>query len=333
MTSIYHQNRPIKVYERHGTRLQLHLSNPKINHDRPATRIRSFNPFKSSSDTITSKDTPLANFPDDFPVAIRQASDATQMMIADGAKLVEVDFPTASLSAVAGDAEGANESTYSMQYLRQYCRLFQQQAAQTRIFFPDEQELKVARFGKSKDPNAGSWDIEAVWDNTKFQLDYLTKPSGLLDIGLDLSRYDPSIKVKDSDDLIIIAYPNFDPREMVAADKVWNGAVKNSERSMIMFNAELDRLRSNYYPPLFYPQMARLTKEFIPLVETAYYIHNFKGVGGGALFRVYPGPWQVLLRLTTGLKVVHTQQERPSLKEVALEILPAAVRRLQQQGS
>lgn len=116
---------------------------------------------------------------------------------------------------------------------------------------------------------------------------------------------------------------------MVAVDKVWQGAARDHGRSIIMFNAELDRLRNAYYWSLFYPEMARLTRDFIPLVEAAYYIHNFKGAGGGALFRVYPGPWQVLLRLQEGMMVVHTQEERPSLKEVALEILPAAVRKLQ----
>ena len=40
--------------------------------------------------------------------------------------------------AFAGDAEGANEMTYSMGYLRQFCRSFQQNAAATRIFFPDK---------------------------------------------------------------------------------------------------------------------------------------------------------------------------------------------------
>jgi hypothetical protein len=79
--------------------------------------------------------------------------------------------------------------------------------------------------------------------------------------------------------------------------------------------------------------MAKLSKEFIPNVEAAYYLHNFKGAGGGALFRAYPGPWQVLLRLQEGMTVVHTQVERPSLREVALDLLPAAVRKIRQQQS
>ncbi len=38
----------------------------------------------------------------------------------------------------AGDAEGANEMSYSMSFLRQFCRIFQDQAGTTRIFFPDD---------------------------------------------------------------------------------------------------------------------------------------------------------------------------------------------------
>lgn len=44
----------------------------------------------------------------------------------------------------AGDAEGANEMTYSMGFLRQFCRAFQQNAATTRIFFPDKQVRRQA---------------------------------------------------------------------------------------------------------------------------------------------------------------------------------------------
>lgn len=41
------------------------------------------------------------------------------------------------------------------------------------------QELVVAMQGKEIDPNAGSWKIEPVFDQTSFKMDYLTKPSGI----------------------------------------------------------------------------------------------------------------------------------------------------------
>lgn len=244
----------------------------------------------------------------------------------DGIKLIEIDFPTASLASTAGDAEGANEMNYCLSYLRQYMRIFQANATTTRIFFPDQSELKVARQGKGMDPNAGSWNLDPVFEQTAFKLDYLTKPSGLADFGIDLSGFNPANQVQDSDQLLVAAYPHFDPREMVAVEKLWQGAAKESGRPLVLFNAELDRIRTGYYPALFYPKMGKLAKEFLPLIETVYYIHNIKGYNGGALLRAYPGPWQVFLRTTDGMKLVHSQEEPLSLKEMALEILPRVSR-------
>ena len=72
------------------------------------------------------------------------------------------------------------------------------------------------------DPNAGSWNIDAVWNSTAFQLDYLTKPSGLLDIGIDINKFDPATRVKPSDKLLIAAYPHYDPRYANKLNKYMN---------------------------------------------------------------------------------------------------------------
>jgi len=256
----------------------------------------------------------LVAFPADYVVAVKQAQKAAEAALEDEKRLIEIEFPTSELSAVAGDAEGANEMTLSSNYLRQFTRMFMEEAEVTRIFFPDDKEMEMQR-GEN-----------GTWEATKFQLDYLTSPSGLLDIGVDISNYDPVSHIRESDEYFIAAYPSFDPRELVAADKVWQFA-KGKQKAVIFFNAELDRLRSNYYPGIFYPNMARLSRDMIPQVESVYYIHNFKGSQGGILFRAYPGPWQVMLRLQDGgTKVVHVQDDRPTLKSVALEILPNASR-------
>jgi hypothetical protein len=154
-----------------------------------------------------------------------------------------------------------------------------------------------------------------------------------MDLGLDLSGFSPASLVAPTDDLFVAAYPHFDPREMMAVEKLWLQAAKkpndnnssSSDIPIITFNAELDRIRTAYYPPLFYPGVGRLAKEMLPLFERAYYIHNFKGAGGGALFRCYPGQWQVFARgREGGVRLVHAQDAAPTLKEVALEILPRA---------
>ena len=44
-------------------------------------------------------------------------------------------------------------------------------------------------------------------------------------------------------------------------------------------------LTTKDYPSFFYPNLAELSKTFLPKLDTVYYIHNFKGVKGGTLFR------------------------------------------------
>lgn len=43
------------------------------------------------------------------------------------------------------------------------------EADKTRVFFPDKSEMLVAKRGKGIDPNAGSWVIEAQFQDTRFQ--------------------------------------------------------------------------------------------------------------------------------------------------------------------
>ncbi|KAF5196363.1 hypothetical protein FRX31_014051 [Thalictrum thalictroides] len=78
------------------------------------------------------------------------------------------------------------------------------------------------------------------------------------------------------------------------------------------------------YPPFFYPKLAALCKTLFPKMETVYYIHNFKGYNGGTLFRCYPGQWKVLRKVKNTYVCLHQQDKMPSLKEVALDILPSS---------
>jgi len=100
---------------------------------------------------------------------------------------------------------------------------------------------------------------------------------------------------------------------------------------ILVFNGELDRIVSGYYPPLFYPKVAAAGRELLdvatnPGFVTAYYIKNFKSRTPGTLFRCFPGPWTVLAGPLGegGRKVVYAGDQRPTLKEVALEMLPRA---------
>ncbi|XP_037497303.1 uncharacterized protein LOC105640971 [Jatropha curcas] len=117
--------------------------------------------------------------------------------------------------------------------------------------------------------------------------------------------------------------PYFNVNEMLVVEELYKEAVVNTTRKLIIFNGELDRIRSGYYPPFFYPKLASLSKTLFPMMETVYYIHNFKGFNGGTLFRCYPGPWKVLRKVKNAYICLHQQEVMPSLKEVALDILPS----------
>lgn len=68
---------------------------------------------------------------------------------------------------------------------------------------------------------------------------------------------------------------------MVAVKEVYDSTIQGTDRPLIIFNGELDRIRSGYYPSVFYPGLAKMAKEWLPQFCTAFYIHNFKGRNPG----------------------------------------------------
>ncbi|KAL2234620.1 UNVERIFIED_CONTAM: hypothetical protein Sindi_1194200 [Sesamum indicum] len=238
------------------------------------------------------------------------AKEATELAIKNDKQLMEIEFPTAGLDSVPGDGEGGIEMTGSMQLIREFCDLVisPEKYTRTRIFFPEASEVTFAR--------------KSVFGGCSLKLDYLTKPSFFEDFGF-VSKVKMADRVKPEDELFIVGYPYFNVNEMLVVEELYKEAVVNTSRKLIIFNGELDRIRSGYYPPFFYPKLGALSQTFLPKMETVYYIHNFKGRNAGVLFRCYPGPWKVLRKVRNKYYSVHEQEDMPSLKQVALEILPS----------
>ncbi|KAF5938760.1 hypothetical protein HYC85_023019 [Camellia sinensis] len=266
------------------------------------------NSISGNSDTSVGFDVP---FPSDYSQLLEQAKEATELALKDNKKLMEIEFPTSGLESVPGDGEGGIEMTGSMQLIREFCDLFisPEKVTRTRIFFPEASEVKFAR--------------ESIFGGASFKLDYLTKPSLFEDFGF-VSKVKMADRVKAEDELFLVAYPYFNVNEMLVVEELYNEAVATTARKLIIFNGELDRIRSGYYPSFFYPKLAALTRTLFPKMETVYYIHNFKGFNGGTLFRCYPGQWKVLRKIRGKYVCLHQQEGMPSLKEVALDILPSA---------
>ncbi|XP_047957293.1 protein LPA3 [Salvia hispanica] len=250
-------------------------------------------------------------FPRDYDELLKQAKEATEFALKNKKQLMEIEFPTSGLDSVPGDGEGGIEMTGSLQLIREYCDLLvsPEKTTRTRVFLPEANEVEFAR--------------KSVFGGSSLKLDYLTKPSFFEDFGF-VSKVKMADRVKPEDELFLVGYPYFNVNEMLVVEELYKEAVVETSRNLIIFNGELDRIRSGYYPAFFYPKLAALTLSFFPKMETVYYIHNFKGRNGGVLFRCYPGPWRVLRKMRNEYICVHQQEMMPSLKEVALEILPSA---------
>lgn len=193
-------------------------------------------------------------------------------------------------------------------YLFKHLALFTNLSMDLSQFFPEANEVKFAR--------------QSAFEGSSLKLDYLTKPSFFEDFGF-VEKVKMTDRVKLEDELFLVAYPYFNVNEMLVVEELYKEAVVETARKLIIFNGELDRIRSGYYPSFFYPKLASLLKTLFPLMETVYYIHNFKGRNGGTLFRCYPGPWKVLRKVRNAYICLHQQEAMPSLKEVALDILPS----------
>ncbi|PON44815.1 hypothetical protein PanWU01x14_264050 [Parasponia andersonii] len=228
-------------------------------------------------------------FPQDYSELLEQAKKATALALKDNIQLMEIEFPTAGLESVPGDGEGGIEMTESMALIRDFCDRFIDpvKAARTRIFFPEANEVTFAR--------------NSVFGGASFKLDYLTKPSFFEDFGF-VEKVKMKDRVKPEDELFLVAYPYFNVNEMLVVEELYKEAVVNSSRKLIIFNGELDRIRSGC----------------ILFTNKYGYLSIFR------TFRSYPCPWKVLRKVRNKYVCLHQQETMPSLKEVALDILPSA---------
>ena len=248
-------------------------------------------------------------FPGSLPLAVRGAREAAGRALADGHALVEVEIPASAIDSVPGDGEGANEMTASGYQALEFARGLWRgpEAERLRVFFPDEGEKKLA-------------ETDTEWAAEKFRLDYLTRPTVLLDIGLDVLKRPVAERCLPDDVAYLCPYPSFNVNEILTVRELSDTVAAAAGTPIVVFNGEIERLRSGYYPKIFYPKLDRLAQEWLPGFEAAYYLRNFKGSRPGAVLREYPGPWQVFCRNPADpgdLRLVHEQAAALALPEVA----------------
>ncbi|GHP07809.1 hypothetical protein PPROV_000655100 [Pycnococcus provasolii] len=276
---------------------------------------------KASASTIN------VDFPTNEDEQMAKVHTCVQACLSDGYALLEVEFPLSSgLGINSGDTIAIAEYNAQQGALRRFCALFEWlgQSENVRVFFPDAAEASIAMQGAGLNPVSGQWAQEATFDDWNGDVDYLVNDdlfsqASMRAYGISQLPEDMAGKMavegnaRVDDRLYVIGYPYDSSDELVQVMKLW----KAHARRTIIFNGNLDSIRSGWFP---WGDGKKLKEEFVPTIETAYYVHVFKGAVPGVLYRAYPGKWQVLrARVGGGLECVEEYDARPELKEVALK--------------
>lgn len=114
---------------------------------------------------------------------------------------------------------------------------------------------------------------------------------------------------ENSEGVVVCVNPGFNVSE-------WFSMQSLSSKFIVSLNGDLDRIRSGYYPRIFYPKLYKTRTEFLVNFQEVFYLKPL--ADGGMLFREYPKDWVLYYKpLSEQKSVVLWQGEtRPEFKEV-----------------
>lgn len=250
--------------------------------------------------------------PATFYQAIQQSVTAVQAAIADGEKLVEVEFPPLPAAQMESSAVGAYDvMDANIRLAVDFARPFARAGKRVAVQFPDfiekdravgqnnemDEPVEGIRFGTIRDSGRGGF-LERIWTTKKLE---------------------PA--VREDDDMFVVIGATC--QELPDVEALVEEA---GDRPVVLFNLKLDSARGDLGLPAF-PRKAlhyRFLTKALPVyylrtrtysrsLKKPPYIVNYSGV----LYRVYPGPYQVLLDTSAGAyRRLTTLDKRPSLGEV-----------------
>lgn len=88
-------------------------------------------------------------------------------------------------------------------------------------------------------------------------------------------------------DVTMCVNPGFNVSEWFALEEL-------TSTTIVTLNADLDRVRSGYYPRLFYPRLYKTRTTFLCKFQEVFYLKPL--ADGGTLFREFPNPWSLFYR-------------------------------------
>lgn len=254
----------------------------------------------------------LAPPPSTFFQAIQQAVDATSAALSNNEKLLEIEFPPLPTSQLESSAVSSYDVLdANIRLAVDFAKAFAKEGKRVAIAFPDliekdraveqnnemEEPLPGIRFSALKDATLSSF-FERIW----------TKPA-------------MEVAVRDDDDMFVVIGAS--AQELPDVERLVEAA---GSRPVVFFNLKLDVARGDLGLPAF--PRKDMHKRFLSKILPVYYLRTrtysrslkispYLISYSGALYRVYPGKYQILLDTAKGnYRRLETTEKRPALGEV-----------------
>lgn len=253
-------------------------------------------------------DDEIAPPPNTFYQAITQAQAATDAALEAGFRILEVEFPPLPTAELESAAVGAYEvADANLRLALDFSERYAEEGKKVVLSFPDrierdraEEDLTLRdniRLSCLRDSRPG-WLIERLWTSPPVES-----------------------AVLEDDDIFIVLGASC--QELPDVERLVSSA---GDRPVILFNLKLDSARGDLGLPAFprrdlhfrflskvLPVYYLRTRTYSRSIRRPPYVVNYSG----ALFRVFPGPYQVLLDTAGGkYRRLTSLGERPALGEV-----------------
>lgn len=113
--------------------------------------------------------------------------------------------------------------------------------------------------------------------------------------------------------IMVVVQPGFNVDEWISMERL------QGPLPIVTVNADLDKVRSNYYPRLFYPGLHAAKNRFLSKFGEVYYLKPFSN--GGTLFKRYPDIWRLFYTQRSGETVqVWSGDTRPPFVQVEKQL-------------